>query len=67
MYVCKCISIDRYTVCHQSIASTRPMVSYHCPDIADFEGAKSKVSVLVSAAESTENLSRMDPMWNPWL
>jgi transformation/transcription domain-associated protein len=36
-------------------------------NLASFEGAESKVSLLITAAEASENLSRMDPVWNPWL
>ena len=62
--VCECAWVGGVCGC---VRKCIDIMSCHCPDIADFEGAKSKVSVLVSAAESTENLSRMDPMWNPWL
>nr|XP_018903777.1 PREDICTED: transformation/transcription domain-associated protein isoform X3 [Bemisia tabaci] len=31
------------------------------------DGADSKVSTLVAAAKSTDNLCRMDPAWYPWL
>jgi hypothetical protein len=36
-------------------------------DLASFEGAESKVSLLIITAdhEASENLSRMDPVWNP--
>ena len=36
-------------------------------DLATFEGAESKVSTLVAAANSHDNLCRMDPAWHPWL
>ena len=32
-----------------------------------FDGTESKVSTLVAAANSTDNLCRMDPAWHPWL
>ena len=36
-------------------------------DLATFEGADSRVSTLVAAANSLDNLCRMDPAWHPWL
>lgn len=36
-------------------------------DLAEFEDAESKVTLLISAASNVENLCRMDPAWNPWL
>ncbi|XP_064456550.1 transformation/transcription domain-associated protein-like isoform X2 [Ornithodoros turicata] len=35
--------------------------------LATFEGADSKASTLVAAANSHDNLCRMDPAWQPWL
>ncbi|XP_054724829.1 transformation/transcription domain-associated protein-like [Uloborus diversus] len=35
--------------------------------LATFEGSDSKVSTLVAAANSHDNLCRMDPAWHPWL
>ncbi|XP_071454988.1 transformation/transcription domain-associated protein [Hetaerina americana] len=35
--------------------------------LATFEGTDSKVSTLVAAANSHDNLCRMDPAWHPWL
>lgn len=35
--------------------------------LANFEGTESKVSTLVIAAKSPDNLCRMDPAWHPWL
>eukprot|EP00731_Ephydatia_muelleri_P009311 Em0004g1649a len=36
-------------------------------NLAEFEDAESKVTLLISAASNVENLCRMDPAWNPWL
>ena len=36
-------------------------------DLATFEGNDSKVNQLVAAANSHDNLCRMDPAWHPWL
>ena len=35
--------------------------------LAVFDGAESKVTTLVAAANSPDNLCRMDPAWHPWL
>eukprot|EP00057_Strongylocentrotus_purpuratus_P021291 XP_011675765.1 PREDICTED: transformation/transcription domain-associated protein-like [Strongylocentrotus purpuratus] len=35
--------------------------------VTKFEGGESKVSTLVAAANSPDNLCRMDPAWHPWL
>ncbi|XP_058799221.1 transformation/transcription domain-associated protein [Phymastichus coffea] len=35
--------------------------------LAHFDGTDSKVSTLVTAANSHDNLCRMDPSWHPWL
>ncbi|XP_026322829.1 transcription-associated protein 1 isoform X2 [Hyposmocoma kahamanoa] len=35
--------------------------------LALFDGPDSKVATLVSAANSHDNLCRMDPAWHPWL
>ncbi|RWS15188.1 transformation/transcription domain-associated protein-like protein [Dinothrombium tinctorium] len=36
-------------------------------NLATFDGAESKVTTLVAAANSHDNLCRMDPAWHPWL
>ena len=36
-------------------------------NLATFDGAESRVSTLVAAANSHDNLCRMDPGWHPWL
>ncbi|CAH2104879.1 unnamed protein product [Euphydryas editha] len=35
--------------------------------LASFDGPDSKVATLVAAANSPDNLCRMDPAWHPWL
>jgi transformation/transcription domain-associated protein len=35
--------------------------------LATFEGSEGKVPTLVAAANSHDNLCRMDPAWHPWL
>ena len=35
--------------------------------LSTFDGVDSKVSTLVLAANSHDNLCRMDPAWHPWL
>ncbi|KAK2145228.1 hypothetical protein LSH36_693g01115 [Paralvinella palmiformis] len=36
-------------------------------NLATFDGAESRVSTLVAAANNHDNLCRMDPAWHPWL
>lgn len=43
------------------------MFSISLLDLATFEGAESRVNTLVAAANSHDNLCRMDPAWHPWL
>jgi len=35
--------------------------------LANFDGIDNKVSTIVSAASSIDNLCRIDPAWYPWL
>ncbi|XP_044261128.1 transcription-associated protein 1 [Tribolium madens] len=42
-------------------------ISSRLNSLAHFDGADSKVSTLVNAAISHDNLCRMDPAWHPWL
>ncbi|CAG9767854.1 unnamed protein product [Ceutorhynchus assimilis] len=42
-------------------------ISNRLNSLAQFDGADSKASTLVSAASSPDNLCRMDPAWHPWL
>uniref|UniRef100_UPI00398EA1CE transformation/transcription domain-associated protein n=1 Tax=Pristiophorus japonicus TaxID=55135 RepID=UPI00398EA1CE len=46
-------------------AVTAIMTRLH--SLAQFEGGESKVNTLVAAANSPDNLCRMDPAWHPWL
>ncbi|XP_048580263.1 transformation/transcription domain-associated protein isoform X2 [Nematostella vectensis] len=36
-------------------------------NLAQYEGGETKVSTLIAAATSGDNLCRMDPAWHPWL
>lgn len=36
-------------------------------DLAIFDNAESKISALVAAANSLDNLCRMDPAYHPWI
>ncbi|CAH1110190.1 unnamed protein product [Psylliodes chrysocephalus] len=42
-------------------------ISNRLTSLAHFEGTESKVATLVAAANSHDNLCRMDPAWHPWL
>uniref|UniRef100_A0A671N1B9 Transformation/transcription domain-associated protein-like n=1 Tax=Sinocyclocheilus anshuiensis TaxID=1608454 RepID=A0A671N1B9_9TELE len=46
-------------------AVTAIMTRLH--NLAQFECGESKVNTLVAAANSLDNLCRMDPAWHPWL
>ncbi|XP_078728881.1 transformation/transcription domain-associated protein isoform X3 [Lampetra fluviatilis] len=46
-------------------ASSAVLTRLH--SLAQFECAESKVTTLVAAANSPDNLCRMDPAWHPWL
>lgn len=46
-------------------AVTAIMTRLH--NLAQFDGGESKVNTLVAAANSLDNLCRMDPAWHPWL
>lgn len=46
-------------------AVTAVMTRLH--NLAQFDGGESKVNTLVAAANSLDNLCRMDPAWHPWL
>lgn len=35
--------------------------------LAGFENAESRVNTLLAAAQSLDNLCRMEPVWHPWL
>ncbi|XP_015774341.1 PREDICTED: transformation/transcription domain-associated protein-like [Acropora digitifera] len=36
-------------------------------NLAQYEGGETKVTTLIAAATSPDNLCRMDPAWHPWL
>ena len=36
-------------------------------NLAIFDNAESKISTLVAAASSADNLCRMDPAYHPWI
>lgn len=42
-------------------------IIYRLNSLASFDGTDNKVSTIVSAASSVDNLCRMDPAWYPWL
>ena len=50
---------------HYSVSSKHEYLCF--PDLATFDGAESRVNTLVAAANSHDNLCRMDPAWHPWL
>jgi transformation/transcription domain-associated protein len=42
-------------------------ITQRLTSLSTFDGTESKVSTLVAAANSPDNLCRMDPAWHPWL
>ena len=42
-------------------------ITQRLTSLSMFDGTESKVSTLVAAANSHDNLCRMDPAWHPWL
>lgn len=42
-------------------------ITQRLSSLSTFDGIESKVSTLVAAANSHDNLCRMDPAWHPWL
>lgn len=42
-------------------------IMHRLNSLANFDGSDNKVSTIVSAASSVDNLCRMDPAWYPWL
>ncbi len=42
-------------------------ITQRLTSLSSFDGTESKVSTLVAAANSPDNLCRMDPAWHPWL
>ncbi|XP_029342180.1 transformation/transcription domain-associated protein [Acyrthosiphon pisum] len=42
-------------------------IMHRLNSLANFDGTDNKVSTIVSAASSVDNLCRMDPAWYPWL
>ena len=51
----------------ESISILRVKHLHLVSDLATFDGAESRVNTLVAAANSHDNLCRMDPAWHPWL
>ena len=42
-------------------------ITQRLTSLSTFDGTESKVGTLVAAANSHDNLCRMDPAWHPWL
>ncbi|ESN91105.1 hypothetical protein HELRODRAFT_194551 [Helobdella robusta] len=51
----------------QVVSKAVQAITIRLQNLAAFEGADSKVTTLVVAANSLDNLCRMDPAWHPWL
>ena len=53
--------------CLEESLTTSVLWEARLHNLAQFEGGESKVNTLVAAANSLDNLCRMDPAWHPWL
>jgi len=42
-------------------------IMHRLNSLTNFDGTDNKVSTIVSAASSVDNLCRIDPAWYPWL
>ncbi len=51
----------------QMVTKAVTAITQRLTSLSTFDGTDSKVSTLVAAANSHDNLCRMDPAWHPWL
>ncbi|CAK1549719.1 unnamed protein product [Leptosia nina] len=62
----KSTEIDNETIVNM-VNKSVTMIMNRLNSLALFDGPDSKVATLVAAANSHDNLCRMDPAWHPWL
>ncbi|XP_047506869.1 transcription-associated protein 1 isoform X1 [Pieris napi] len=62
----KSTEIDNETIVNM-VNKAVTMIMNRLNSLALFDGPESKVATLVTAANSHDNLCRMDPAWHPWL
>nr|XP_042899044.1 transformation/transcription domain-associated protein isoform X5 [Parasteatoda tepidariorum] len=51
----------------QMVTKATSAITSRLQSLAAFDGTENKVNTLVAAANSHDNLCRMDPAWHPWL
>lgn len=51
----------------QTVLKAMTNITTRLQSLATFDGTECKASLLVNAANSHDNLCRMDPAWHPWL
>jgi transformation/transcription domain-associated protein len=57
---------DRYVII-ALVTKSVTVITQRLTSLSTFDGVESKVGTLVAAANSVDNLCRMDPAWHPWL
>lgn len=62
----KPVEMDNETVISM-VTKAVNMIMSRLNSLAVFDGPDSKMATLVAAANSHDNLCRMDPAWHPWL
>lgn len=62
----KLMEMDEETVINM-VNKAVTVIMNRLNSMASFDGPDSKVATLVTAANSHDNLCRMDPAWHPWL
>lgn len=62
----KPVEMDNETIINM-VTKAVTVIMNRLNSLAQFDGPDSKVSTLVAAANSHDNLCRMDPGWHPWL
>lgn len=62
----KSTEIDNETIVNM-VNKAVTMITNRLTSLATFDGPDSKAATLVTAANSHDNLCRMDPAWHPWL
>ncbi|KAJ0181684.1 hypothetical protein K1T71_002406 [Dendrolimus kikuchii] len=62
----KPVEMDNETIINM-VNKAVTVITNRLNSLATFDGPDSKVATLVTAANSHDNLCRMDPAWHPWL
>ncbi|XP_073941495.1 transcription-associated protein Nipped-A isoform X1 [Choristoneura fumiferana] len=62
----KPMEMDNETIINM-VTKAVTVITTRLTTLAQFDGPDSRVATLVTAANSHDNLCRMDPAWHPWL